>query len=246
MKKLLKFSGYIFLGLCGLIVLAVIILKLISDEQYKTWTTAAAKSVTGRELAIDGRFDLKFGTRIGLLAQDISFSNAEWGSRNEMITADRLYIELSLLPLIKGILDLTVELDDPDVLLETNDSGEGNWIFSSSGDTAPTIPADMESEDSIILPVKPYIRNFEIKNFLFTFNNPAANQAIEARLETLRLFVDETEELPLTLSAVYQGSPVILKGTLEILLIRIYLGMNLSRSIPISLLHRVNTVWKNS
>ena len=167
MKKLLKFSGYIFLGLCGLIFLAVIILKLISDEQYKTWTTAAARSATGRELAIDGPFDLKFGTKIRILAQDISFSNAEWGSRNEMVTADRLYIELSLLPLIKGILDLTVELDGPDVLLETNDSGEGNWIFSSSGDTAPTIPADMESEDSIILPVKPYIRNFKIRNCHF-------------------------------------------------------------------------------
>ena len=216
MKKVLLFSGYIFLGLCGLIVLAFIILKLISDEQYRAWTTAAAESATGRELAIDGPFNLKLGTKIGLLAQDISFSNAEWGSRNEMVTADRLYIELSLLPLIKGILDVTVELDGPDVLLETNDRGEGNWIFSSSGDTAPdpvTIPAEIEAEDSIILPFKPYIRNFKIRNFLFAFNNPAADQAIEARLETLRLFVDENEELPLTLSAVYQGSPVILEGT---------------------------------
>jgi len=187
MKKLLKFSGYIFLGLCGLIVLAVIILKLISDEQYKTWTTAAAKSVTGRELAIDGLFDLKFGTKIGLLAEDISFSNAEWGSRNEMVTADRLYIELSLLPLMQGILDFMVELDGPDVLLETNDRGEGNWIFPSSGDTAPepaTLSADIEAEDTIILPIKPYIRNFKIRNFLFAFNNAAADQAIEARLET--------------------------------------------------------------
>ena len=217
MKQLLKFSGYFLLGLCGLIVLAVIILKLISDEQYKAWTTAAAESATGRELAIDGPFNLKFGTKIGLLAQDIRFSNAEWGSRNEMVTADRLYIELSLLPLIKGILDLTVELDGPDVLLEKNDRGEGNWTFSSAGDTAAEpakLPADMEAEKSIILPVKPYIRNFKIRNFLFAFNNPAADQAIEARLETLRLFVDDNEELPLTLSAVYQGSPVILEGTL--------------------------------
>ena len=137
MKKIFKFSGYLFLGLCGLVFLAVIILRLISDEQYKTWTTAAARSATGRELTIDGPFELKWGTRVGLLAQDISFSNAEWGSRNEMVTADRLYIELSLLPLIKGILDLTVELDGPDVLLETNDHEEGNWIFSSSSDTAP-------------------------------------------------------------------------------------------------------------
>jgi len=217
MKKVLKYFGYIFLGLCGLIVLAVIILNLISDEKYKTWTTAAANSVTGRELAIDGPFDLKFGTRIGLLAQDISFSNAEWGSRDKMVTADRLYIELSLLPLIKGILDFTVELDGPNVLLETNDRGEGNWIFSSSDDATSepaTIPADIEAEDSIFLPIKPYIRNFEIRNLLFAFNNPAADQAIEARLETLRLFVDETEEMPLSLSAIYQGSPVILEGTL--------------------------------
>ena len=71
MKKVLLFSGYIFLGLCGLIVLAFIILKLISDEQYRAWTTAAAESATGRELAIDGPFNLKLGTKIGWSIRDI-------------------------------------------------------------------------------------------------------------------------------------------------------------------------------
>ncbi len=69
-------------------------------------------------------------------------------------------------------------------------------------------------KSSFILPFKPYIRNFKIRDFLFTFNDSDADKAIETRLETLRLFVNEAEELPLALNAVYQGSPVILEGTL--------------------------------
>jgi uncharacterized protein involved in outer membrane biogenesis len=217
MKTLFKFSAYTFLGLCGLIALTVIILKLISDEQYKEWAAAAVESATGRELAIAGPFNLQFGTSVNLLAQDLSLSNAQWGSRDDMVNADRLFVELSLLPLLKGVLDLTVELDGPDVLLETNDKGDGNWIFSTSGDTAPqpqTTSAPGGTEDHFILPFKPYIRNFKIRNFLFAFNDPAANQPIEAHIETFRVFVDKTEGLPLVLNGVYQDAPVILEGTL--------------------------------
>ncbi len=95
MKTLFKFSAYTFLGLCGLIALTVIILKLISDEQYKEWAAAAVESATGRELAIEGPFSLQFGTSLNLLAQDISLSNAQWGSRDNMVSADRLFVELS-------------------------------------------------------------------------------------------------------------------------------------------------------
>ena len=216
MKRLLRFFGYLFLGFSGLIILSVIVLKLISDEQYKVWLSAAAQSATGRELAVDGPFSLQFGTRINLVAQNLRFANAEWGSREQMVSAERLFIEVSLLPLLKGVVDLSVEIDNPDILLEANEQGTGNWAFAPSGSEVPQAeagPGAPGAERQFILPLKPYIRNLKIRNVHFAFNSPGAER-IEARVDLFRLFVNEAGELPLVVNAVYQDSPVILEGTL--------------------------------
>ena len=216
MKRLLRFFGFLFLGFSGLIILSVIALKLISDEQYQAWLSAAAQSATGRELAVDGPFSLQFGTRINLVAQNIRFANADWGSREQMVSAERLFIEISLLPLLKGVLDLTVELDGADVLLEANEQGTGNWLPETSGSAVRQPEAGPESPrdgQQLILPLKPYIRDFSIRNALFAYDSPDADR-IEARVDLLRLFVNEAGELPLIVNAVYQDSPVILEGTL--------------------------------
>ena len=131
MKLVLKNVGYIFAGLAGLVVLAFIVLQLISNAQYKEWIVGAVQSATGRELAIDGPFELNIGSRLGLTAGDVRFANAPWASREDMATIERLFVELRLLPLIKGVLDVTVELDAPDIQLETSEAGQGNWAFAS-------------------------------------------------------------------------------------------------------------------
>ena len=216
MKRLLSFFGYLFLGFSGLIILSVAVLKLISDEQYKVWLSAAVQSATGRELAVDGPLSLQFGARINLEAQNIRLANAHWGSREQMVRAERLFVEVSLLPLLKGVLDLSVEIDNPDVLLEANAQGTGNWTFAPPGSEVPqpeTGSISPGTEQQFILPLKPFIRNLRIRNVQFAFNSPEADR-IEARVDLLRLFVNEAGELPLVVNAVYQDSPVILEGTL--------------------------------
>jgi uncharacterized protein involved in outer membrane biogenesis len=217
MKLLLKTVGYIFAGLAGLVVLAFIVLQLISDEQYKKWIVGAAASATGRELAIDGPFELNIGSRVGLLASNVRFANAPWASREDMATIERLFVELRLLPLIKGVLDVTVELDGPDIQLETNEAGQGNWAFGSKEAEPPEEtkeqPPTGAAETSFSLPVKPYIRNLEIKDLAFVFKKNAQGNDLRADVEHLRIFVDETN-IPLILKATYQGAPLELGGSL--------------------------------
>ncbi len=217
MKLLLKIVGYSIAGIVGLVVLAFIVLQVISDEQYKTWITGAAQSATGRSLSIDGEFELKIGTSIDLAAHDISFANAEWGTRPEMVTADRLFVQLKLLPLVKGVLDFAVEVDTPDILIETNTEGTGNWVFDTAREAVEQPGqeiTDSEAEGgSLALPVKPYIRNLEIKDLVFAFNDSVNETTHEAAVEQLRIFVDGSD-IPLTLKAAYQGAPVELGGSL--------------------------------
>ncbi|MBT8329003.1 MAG: AsmA family protein, partial [Desulfofustis sp.] len=131
MKLFLKIIGYTFAGIVGLLVIAFIALQLISDEQYKKWLTGAAESVTGRTLAVDGELDVQIGPTLGLTARDVRFANAEWGSREDMVRADRLLAQLHVLSLFKGVLDVTLELDGPDILMETDGDGTGNWVFGT-------------------------------------------------------------------------------------------------------------------
>lgn len=218
MKLLMKIVGYTFVGIVALLVLAFIALQVISDDQYKSWITGAAESATGRELAIDGEFDLQIGTAVGLAAHDITFANAEWGSRPEMVSADRLFVQVKLLPLLKGVLDVTVELDGPDILMETDAEGKGNWAMGTGEEkTDPPEPPEQEAPEgdsgSFALPVKPYIRNLEINDLVFNFNDAAGGMSMVAALETLRIFVEGTD-LPLTLKGAYQGAPIELAGSL--------------------------------
>lgn len=39
---------------------------------------------------------------------------------------------VAILPIFKGVLDFAIELDGPDILLETNEDGKGNWLFKES------------------------------------------------------------------------------------------------------------------
>ncbi len=218
MKLVLKIFGYTFIGLVGLIVLAFIALQVISDDQYKKWLTGAAESATGRALEIDGIFDVQIGSKLGLTAHDVSFANAEWGSRPEMITADRLLVQLKLLPLLKGMLDVTLELEAPDILMETNSEGTGNWVFGTGEQKSETqeadeVPDKKAAGGSFKLPLKPYVRNFQVSDLVFVFNDGAKEKQLEAAVETLRLFVDG-EQIPLTLRATYQGAPIELDGSL--------------------------------
>ncbi len=217
MKLLLKIVGYIFAGLAGLVVLAFIVLQLISDEQYKKWIVGAAESATGRELAIDGPFELNIGTRLSLLAGNVRFANASWGTRDELATIDRLFVELRLVPLIKGVLDVSMEIDSADVQLETGKAGQGNWVFAAKETEAQQETGDHpqtgEAEGSFALPVKPYIRNLEIKDLAFVFKEGVQGKDLQAAVEHLRIFVDETD-IPVILKGSYQAAPVELGGSL--------------------------------
>lgn len=216
MKLLLKFFGYTFLSLFGLLILSFVALQFVSDEQYKEWISKAVSSATNRTFAINGPFNLDIGTRISLSAEDLHFANAPWGEQEDMVAADKVFVELSLLPLLKGILDCTIELDNPNVFLEKDQQGLANWEFGTP-DNQPEVVSknDVKKEnESFSLPMKPYIRNFEIKGLAFSYKDGAVANDIIAEVEHLRLYVDG-DNIPLTLNAMYQGAlPVTLAGTL--------------------------------
>ena len=93
-----------------------------------------------------------------------------------MASIDRLAGEVALLPLLKGILDVSLSVDRPDVLLEINASGQGNWEIGAAGSAENEVAekkAETESNasGSPELLLRPVIRKVDIKNTHFAFIN---------------------------------------------------------------------------
>jgi uncharacterized protein involved in outer membrane biogenesis len=105
---------------------AFVALSLVDWNKHVATLAAKVKQETGRDLRVAG------GVNVGLLplrviAEDVSFGNAAWGSRPEMVKAKRAEVSLALLPLLTGHVTLRIDLVTPDILLERNAKGEGNW-----------------------------------------------------------------------------------------------------------------------
>ena len=129
MVRILKIVGIVCAVLAGLLLLAVAVVNLIPGEEYKALITSAVKSATGRELVIEGDLDIKLFTTLVFKASGVKFANAEWGSRPHMATVDAIDGEVALFPLLRGVVDASTVIDNPDLLLDTDSFGQANWQF---------------------------------------------------------------------------------------------------------------------
>ncbi len=126
--------------LVGAAVAVIAIIQYTDFNQYRSLIAEQAKAATGRDLVIAGDLGFALLPSPRLKVEDLTFANVPGGSRPEMIKLRSLEAEVELLPLIVG--DIRVRrliLIGPDVLLETDTQGRGNWVIAGAG--APAAPA---------------------------------------------------------------------------------------------------------
>lgn len=129
MSKLIKIIAGLFIVA---VIAVVVVINTLDVNQYKAEIIEAAEQATGRQLQIGG--DLQFALSFvpTVVIEDVKFSNASWGSKPEMLTLDKFEVQVSLLALLTGNIQINrVILLEPEILLETNKKGLGNWVFAS-------------------------------------------------------------------------------------------------------------------
>ena len=125
----------------ALIVTVYAILSSYDFNDFKPTIARAVKDATGRELTLGGDIELDIGLTPVLVVEDVSFQNAPWGSRTELAKIRRLEVQVHVLPLIRGTIEVKrLILIEPDILIETNSSGKSNLVFDG--------PKEMEFEKS--------------------------------------------------------------------------------------------------
>jgi len=134
MGRFIKFLGGFAVLIVAVGVAGVVVLKSKDFNEYRGLIADEVKAATGRDLVIAGDLQLDISSSPSITVEGVSFSNAAWGSRPEMLKIGRFSAKVELWPLLGG--DVRVNrliLDGLDALLETDKKGRGNWELDGMG-----------------------------------------------------------------------------------------------------------------
>lgn len=136
------FSGHPLRIALALLVLALIVLVLLWDwNWFKRPVERMVEARTGRSFIIGGNLDVELGRVTTVRAETLRFGNAGWAEEPVMAAADRLELQVEVLPLLfrRQVRLPEIRLTRPVLLLETNPGGgTGNWdIDLGDGDGEP-------------------------------------------------------------------------------------------------------------
>jgi uncharacterized protein involved in outer membrane biogenesis len=209
---------WVILGFCGLIVLSIIavyvILSTYDFNSLKPQITEAALDATGRKLTLGGDIRLKFGLTPSLAVEEVGFQNAPWGSRPEMATIKRFEVQVALVPLIFGDIEIKrLVLVDPDILIETNKSGESNLEFKTRK-MAVSEKQQAPQKKGMKLPAL-VVNEFRISKGQVTYRDGRSGKTMVLTVESLTANASGLESpVKLNLKGAYDGKPLEAEGTL--------------------------------
>jgi uncharacterized protein involved in outer membrane biogenesis len=120
---------------------------LLRDDILRPRLLAAVEQATGRSLTLSGPIGLKLSLVPTVTLDGVAFANPPGASRPDMLTARRVEAKLALIPLLsRHVAFERVTLIEPDLLLEMDAEGRGNWRFTPARPPgqAPTTPTPAE------------------------------------------------------------------------------------------------------
>jgi len=206
--KIAKIGGWITAVLAGLFLIAFLVLKAITDEQYKGWLESAVHSAVKRDLSIES-FSIDLGTSVIVNAGGVRLANAPWSATEDMLTAKHLEVEFSLKSLFKGVAEIRLVASDVDALVESSAADEINWNMVSSDSTKDEVKSDVPFR----LPLHPLIREIRFDNV--AVNIAPAEGQIERKVVLKSLNIKTPEAITsLEVSAEIDGMPINLAGEL--------------------------------
>ncbi len=216
MKKL----KWIVTGLVALVVAVAVagyvVLSGMEFDDLRERIEAEAKAATGRDLVIGGKIDLAVSLTPAIAIEQVSFANADWGSRAEMVTLDRFEVEVALLPLLSGDIEIRrLVVVRPNILLETDAEGRANWSLEGIAETAEETVEEAEPGAETTIGGMPILHQIVIEDGLLTYRDGQTGEAMEIVLSRLTSSAKgPSQPISLNLEGTYNGSPIKLSGSL--------------------------------
>jgi uncharacterized protein involved in outer membrane biogenesis len=211
---------WIIVGFCGFIVLlivaAYVILSTYDFNSLKPQITKQVQDATGRKLTLGGDIRLKIGLTPSLAVENVGFQNAPWGSRPEMAKIKRFEVQVALVPLIFGNIELKrLILVEPDILIETDRSGKSNLEFETQKKAISEKPKPgTPQKKEMTLPAL-VVNEFRISKGQLTYRDGRSGKTTVVALDSLTANAPGLERpVKLELKGAYNGKPLEAEGTI--------------------------------
>jgi len=209
------------IGLVALVVVVVgglVVFISTSDfSAYRTEIASAVKSATGRDLKINGTIEQKTLTLSpSIVVTDVAFSNAKWGTSPHMMTAARIELEVKLLPLITGTIEVKrFRLIGANILLETNAKGQANWQFLTGDKPAGSKTSGNKDSAPDTSSGAPKIKDVLIRDSFFTFRDGRSGLVSKVKIKEIAAVAPTFDsKIALTTRGTYNGVSIATDGTL--------------------------------
>ena len=200
----------------ALIVAVYAVLSCYDFNHFKSKIALAVKDATGREITFGGDIRLRIGFTPTVVMEEVSFQNAQWGSRPELAKIRRFEVQISLLPLIGGNIEVKrLILVEPDVLVETDNAGKSNLEFKVAEKLNPLIPKEkalVEGQSTVPLLI---FNKVWIENGRFTYKDGQSGKTYTVVLNSLNAVATGNQSpFEVELKGTYNSEPFEVSGTL--------------------------------
>lgn len=204
---IVKTLKWIAITLALVVIVGVLYLHFADLNWIKSRIVSAVASATGRELKVNGSFDLDILPTPSIALENVTFSNADWGSKPMMAEVGHFSAEVGLWSLMYAPVRIrNVRLRDVDILLETTKRGESNWTLKGDVEKAsePVVKSGSGSSASAGLPV--IIEFAQVRNVQITYRNPEY-RPLSASLASLDITTDDSKYTAIGASGQIKDQP---------------------------------------
>jgi uncharacterized protein involved in outer membrane biogenesis len=214
LKKVLAVAGGIVL--LGLAVIALVVLGY-DFNHLKAPAVRAVEQATGRRLALDGNVRVALGLSPALVIEEVRLANAAWGSRPDMLQLRRVEVQVALIPLIRGRIEVRrFVLIEPRVWIETDARGRSNLEFTPPDDTGPS-SSRRSPGTSLAGPAAAGLAfyDLQIRNATVNFQDGSSGRVRQCFVRELRTAMENRQGFSsLSASGQVDGEPFSLDGQL--------------------------------
>ncbi len=206
MGKWIKIGSFAAIGAIAVVVAGVAILASLDFNSYKPLIEDAVEKATGRDVKLAGDLELNISLSPSLSISDVTFANADWGSRKDMAILKKLEAEVALLPLLSGEVDIKrLILAGLDVIAETDKTGKGNWEFAASSPAAASAPDS--SAGFSARAALPVVNDVHVEDVTVTYKDGVTGFTQTLNLETLTVTADsKSAPLKFAVNGVINGA----------------------------------------
>ncbi len=137
----------VFALLAITLVMGLLAVQQFDGQRQKDRIETLVLDLTGRELQINGDVNVNFFPRPGLQLADLRMSNAAEFADSDFATAGSVELQLGVLPLLAGRINIEkLDVDNLSLKLQRDADGKTNWDDLM----AATAVVETESEDNVV------------------------------------------------------------------------------------------------